>query len=64
MYSVYYARGSEMCRAGVAMVKMWKFAKFGGFVAEGLTLYSATLRGCSESWLDALFEHSGWCPDG
>jgi hypothetical protein len=45
------------------MIKLWKFAKFGGFVGEGLTLYSATLRGCDSGWLDQLFDYSGWCPD-
>lgn len=63
VFVTYWARGYDACKAGVKMIKLWKFAKFGGFVAEGLTLYSATLRGCSEKWLDQLFEYSGWCPD-
>lgn len=63
VFVTYWARGYDACKAGVEMIKLWKFAKFGGFVGEGLTLYSATLRGCDSAWLDQLFEYSGWCPD-
>lgn len=63
-YRVYYARGSDMCMAAVRMIRLWKMTKFGGFVGEGLTLYSATLRGCKPDELDQLFQYSGWCPDG
>lgn len=63
VFVTYWARGYDACRAGVKMIKLWKFAKFGGFVGEGLTLYSATLRGCDTEWLNQLFDYSGWCPD-
>lgn len=64
VYQVYYARGHDMCKAAVKMVRLWKFVKFGGYVQEGLTLYSATLRGCTMGELLQLYEFGGWSPDG
>jgi hypothetical protein len=64
VFVTYWAHGHEACKAGVKMIKLFKFVKFGGFVGEGLTLYSATLRGAAKgNWLDKLYEYSGWCPD-
>ena len=53
-----------MARAAVDMVRIWKAVKFGGHVGQGLSLYSATLRGCSVDDLISLYGSSGWCPDG
>jgi hypothetical protein len=64
VYEYYYARGSAMARAAVDMVRIWKAVKFGGHVGQGLSLYSATLRGCSVDDLISLYGSSGWCPDG
>lgn len=63
VFETYWARGHDACKAAVKMIKIWKFAKFGGFVGEGLTLYSATLRGCDMGMLDQLMGKYGWCPD-
>lgn len=64
VYESYFARGYAACKAGVSMIALWKFAKFGGYVDKDLTLYSATLRGGSSGdWLEKLMQYSGWCPD-
>lgn len=64
VYQHYYARGAGMAQAAVKMVRLWKFAVFGGHVADGLAVYSATLRGCTIEQLISLYDASGWCPDG
>lgn len=64
VYAYYYARGSGMAQAAVEMIRMWKWAKFNGYVEQGIALYSATLRGCSIDDLLQLYESTGWCPDG
>ena len=63
IFVTYWARGHDSCKAGVKMIRWWKYVKFGGFVGEGLTLYSATLRGCSADFLGSLMASTGWCPD-
>ncbi|PWQ95763.1 rolling circle replication-associated protein [Leucothrix pacifica] len=63
VFRVFYARGGDACRAAVDMVRIWKLCKFGGHVGSGLSLYSATLRGCTFDELAQLFDSTGWCPD-
>lgn len=64
VYSVYFARGVAACRSAIDIIYWWRKIKFNGTIDTDLTMYSATLRGCSVNELCQLMDHTGWCPDG
>lgn len=64
VYSIYFARGVEACKSAIEIIYWWRKIKFNGTIDTDLTMYSATLRGCSVNELCQLMDHAGWCPDG
>ena len=64
-YAVYYSHGTDGAVRAIKIIRWWKTIKFGGHVGDGLLLYTATLRGCSnDDFLLGAMSLSGWCPDG
>ena len=60
VYQTYFVRGYNACRSAIKMIAVWKFQKFGGIVDSSLTLYSATLRGCSAFEIGQLISMCDW----